>query len=135
MKTTLDIIDILYDQLKDSALKTAVSGGIYKNERPDDSTKEDVVINCLPVSGSQLQYATPNVNIYVPDLQIKIAGKPQYKPDFPRLKTLAGLASQLLRKVATPEYSYEIAFQGELREEATNQRFINIRLEFKTYNL
>ena len=135
MISTFDIIDILYIKLKTSALKAAVSGGLYKQgERPDNSTKEDIVINCLPTSGSQLQTATVNVNIYVPDSELTISGKPQFKAKFSRLQALAELAITLLKEVSVDDYHYKIAFQGTLKEESIHQHFINIRIEFKKIN-
>lgn len=136
MKSTFDIIDILHGIVKVSALKTAVSGGLYKNnDRPDDSKLEDIVINCLPASGAQLQTATVNVNIYVPDIMIKIDGKNQYKSNFTRLKTLATLAITLLEEIAMPGYIIKIVNQSIIKEELIHQHFINIRLEFTTFNL
>jgi hypothetical protein len=135
MISTFDIIDILHGIVKVSALKTAVNGGLYKNnDRPDNSKLEDIVINCLPASGAQLQTATVNVNIYVPDLMIKIDGKNQYKSNFTRLKTLTTLGITLLREIAMPGYIIEIVNQSTIREELIHQHFINIRLEFKTFN-
>ena len=135
MISTFDIIDILHGIVKVSALRTAVNGGLYKNnDRPDDSKLEDIVINCLPASGAQLQTATVNVNIYVPDLMTKTDGKNQYKSNFIRLKTLATLGITLLREIAMPGYIIEIVNQSVIREELIHQHFINIRLEFKTFN-
>ena len=136
MKSTFDIIDILHGIVKVSALETAVNGDLYKNnDRPDNSILEDIVINCLPASGAQLQTATVNVNIYVPDLMIKIGGKNQYKSNFIRLKTLATLAITLLEEIAMPGYHIEIVNQSIISEELIHQHFINIRLEYKSFNL
>lgn len=135
MISTYDIIDILHGIVKVSALRTAINGGLYKNnDRPDNSTSEDIVINCLPTSGKQFQYATPNVNIYVPDLMIKKDGVNQYKSNFPRLKTLTTLALNLLTEISMPGYHIELKWQENIPEEVIHQHIINIRLKFTTLN-
>lgn len=138
MINTLDILDVLYTRLKSSAVDTDANGGLFKNARPQGSVKEDIVINCLPVSNDMLQLATANVNIYVPDLFLKIGaieGVDQYIPNISRLQTLAGLAITILKNVNLPNYFYDIVSQGIIREPEGNQHFVNIRIEFKNINL
>ena len=135
MISTFDIIDVLYGIVNVSSLRTAINGNMYKNnDRPDKSGNEDIVINCLPTSGHQMQTATVNVNIYVPDTLIKISGVNQYKSNFTRLKTLSTLAISLLIEIAMPGYHIRIVNQGVINEDIIHQHFINIRLEFKTLN-
>jgi hypothetical protein len=135
MISTLEIIDVLYELIKVSDLKTAVNGGLYKNNyRPLNSRTEDIVINCLPTSGTQLQTASANVNIYVPDIKFRAAGNDQCQSDFTRLKTLASLAIALLEEVSMPGYHIKIVSQDMFKEAEIEQHFINIRIEFKTFN-
>jgi len=153
MIDTFGIIDILYQVLRGSQLFTdvegvepsegiegveaftAMNGAIYKVRRPDNSNKEDCVINCLPVSTDQLQRATANVNIYVPDISISLGGKPQYQPAFMRLQELSHIAISILCEMNEEQYLYEISYQGLLKEESINQHFINLRIEFTNINL
>lgn len=137
MITTLDILDVIYAKLKASDLvgtTNGIDGGIYKLVRPVDTGKEDIVINCLPVTNSLIQLATVNVNIYVPDLHVDIGTTQQYMPDTTRLDTLAAMAITALQNVNTPGYYYDIASQVVFSEEAINQHFVNIRIEFKNIN-
>lgn len=66
---SIETDDILFEILNASAeLKAALSGGIYvQGERPDNSGKEDVVINNLFLNHEVPQTGTSNVNIHVPD--------------------------------------------------------------------
>ncbi len=138
MITTLDIIQIIYDKLIASELvgtTNGISGEVYKLVRCMDTSKEDVVINCLPVTNDVLQLATVNVNIYVPDLYATAGGIQQYLPDTSRMDALAALAVAALIDVNTPGYFYDIASQVVYPEGAIHQHFINLRIEFKNINL
>ena len=52
MKTSFDIDRIVFDLLsKSQELKNTMKGGIYyQDDRPDDSTDEDVVINTITLT-------------------------------------------------------------------------------------
>ena len=67
MKTSFDINTIVYRILNVQTVKNAISGDIYKgDDRPDDSTDEDIVINTISLTQDFLpQIATSNVNVYV----------------------------------------------------------------------
>lgn len=134
MITTLEIIEIMYDELKGSELDISASGGLYKLQRPLGSTKEDIVINCLPVSNEQIQRATVNVNIYAQDIPIRVDGVQQHAPDIDRLQFLAAKAVHKLESIYYPGYSLVITQQSVIKEEAVNQHFINIRIEFRFIN-
>lgn len=138
MITTLDITDILYAKLAASDLvgtTSSITGSIYKLTRPMDSVKEDVVINCLPVTGTNpLQLATANVNIYVPDLHATVNGIRQYLPDFARMDTLAAKAIAAVDNTNAAGYFYWVASQSIFDEDTTHQHFINLRIDFKNIN-
>lgn len=137
MITTLDILDIIYTQLATSDLvgtTNNITGSIYKLTRPMDSTKEDIVINCLPVTGDLLQMATVNVNIYVPDFHATVDSVQQYFPDLARLDTLAAKAITAVDNTNTAGYFFWVASQTIFVEEAIHQHFINLRVEFKNIN-
>ena len=89
MKTTFDQDNILYGKLIASPLKQAITGGVYKAQRPLNSQNEDVVINGLPISDGTVQLGRGNVNIYVPDVKTTIGGVLQTMPNTHRLGQLA----------------------------------------------
>lgn len=135
MRTTFDQEDILYSILATSAVKAALSGGIYKQIRPDDSKLEDVVINSLPIDQGSVQRSTANVNVYVPDIQIKINGKNQYQPNTTRLKTLTALIVPALQeRYSSEKWNFWISNQTTFREPEINQHYLNLRIEFKFHN-
>jgi len=133
MISPLDAIDSIYTLLKASQLKNAVTGDLYKVQRPDDSKKEDIVINALPVTPGDINLCTVNVNVYVNDMQVSINGKPQQQPDFQRLKQLADLGKMSLLEYSSQVFKFDIANIGLIREESINQHFLNFRLEYGAF--
>lgn len=130
MKTASDVIDILWSLLNASPLKTAINGGVYKMERPLNSNVEDVVINTLPVNFLQLQTGLANVNVFVPNL---LSGG-ESKPNTKRLKELSLLAVNALKDVWSDDYHLEVQQQTLIKDEESNQYFINIRVDFFNIN-
>ena len=133
MKGVVQVIDDVYSVLKTSQLKTAVSGSLYKMQRPDDSTKEDIVINSLPVVSGDVDECVVNVNVYVPDLQISIAGKPQTQPDFARMKQLTDIGKLALEEYSSQSFRFFLDNVGVIREQSINQHFINFRLSYGAF--
>jgi hypothetical protein len=100
-----------------------------------DSTKEDIVINCLPVTNDNpLQLATVNCNIYVPDLHATFDSVQQHFPNFTRMDTLATMAVAAVDNINMPGYYFWVASQTIFPEEAIHQHFINIRIDFRNIN-
>lgn len=136
METTFEAVDAIYKVLNDGGFESLITGRMYKDvERPTGSTKEDVVINCLPMSNDQVQLATINVNIYVPDLEIKVDSKPQFIKNTMRLKSLADAAISLLEFVADDLHDFYIESQGVVPELSIHQHYVNLRIQYKYYNL
>lgn len=136
MKTPLHQIALLHTALTGSSLDAAISGAVYQLKRPVESDKEDVVINSLPVSGEQLQRGVANVNIYVPDLKLKIGGKPQTMPDMARLDALTELATPILEqryRANNGGYVFRIASTQLIEEVETQQHYVNIRVDFQFF--
>lgn len=136
MKTTLDIEDILWTFLDSSSLKTSVNGGVYKKKRPAGSTKEDVVINCLPVNNLQIQSAVANVNIHVPNKVQNISGiQDDSQPDHARLKELGNAAVSLLVDQWNNDYTFDVQQQNVFEDEDGKSHYVNIRLDFYSINI
>lgn len=143
--TTFEQEATLFHLLSLSMLKGAISGGIYKLSRPVDSILEDVVINSLPMGdGSRdpgegtIQFGTSNVNIYVPDTPIRVAGKEQLLPNTVRMGALAAIAIPVIEsftvgKVGSTQYRMWIANQGVYQEPEIRQHYINLRVEFQYF--
>lgn len=137
MRSTLDIIDIIWQVLNSSSLKTAITGGLYKGNRPLNSKLIDVTINSLPIMGTQLQLGYANVNIHVPNLVTGGSQQDNTLPDHLTLKTLTNLAIQILNDVVTEsgDVSISIEFQHTFSEPEISQHYSNIRLQVYAVNV
>lgn len=136
MKTTAEVIGILFDLTKNSSLASAITGKIRKGQRPVNSDKEDIVINCLPINNEPLQKCVANVNIYVPCFIIKENGVQTDAPDFARLETLSAMAVTAFKNVREiQDWHLEWQQQTILKDENSKSWFINIRIEFFAYNV
>lgn len=135
MTTTLDIVDILWSRLDSSAIKAAITGSICKHRRDPNSTKEDIVVNSLPVSNQQLQKGVANVNVHVPDIIVTANGMQDKQPNHERLKALAIQAVDILKDNWTATMNYDVQQQTLIRDAEAGDHFINIRIEFFIQNL
>lgn len=132
MKTTFDTDAILFDLLSKSPIKNAISGGIYVgDDRPDNSTDEDIVVNSITLTQDYLpQIGTSNVNIYVADSNKKIKGKQQLKANRTRLKSLSEKAMEVLRGARITGLKLIPTSQVTLAEPDVKQHYVNIRIEW-----
>lgn len=128
MITTLDQSTVLYKVLKNSNLKNEITGGIYKEVRPDDSTLEDIVINTIIIDNELIQTGVGNINIHIPPL---LKGE----PNTARMAELATLACNYLKYQVGDKLTFFIENQTIQREENINDWFINIRIKFKFHNI
>lgn len=134
MKTSFDTDDIMYQILSSNTeLKNMVTGGIYKGERPDSSEKEDIVINTITVTQELPQQGASNVNIYVPDMSIKIAGKPQRKANTERLRALTNKVLSVLDDASVEGLMFWVTNQSVLKEPDVFQHFSNLRIEWNIH--
>ena len=138
MIAATEIVSALWSDINSSSLKTALAsgGGVYKNRRPTDSKKEDIVINSLPVNSEQLQKAVANVNIYVPDKMINLNGTQTMVIDYARFAVLLPLATALLKeKFSSGDWHYELQQVSDVIEDKeSGSHFVNIRIEFFNIN-
>jgi hypothetical protein len=134
VKTTFDSVDIIWNALVNAGVKSLVSGGVYKSIRPINSTKEDFVVNSLPLFMGQLQNTVVNVNIHVPNLTIVANGAQDgSQPDLERLKVLTNLAVGILDNKWGNGYNYSVQQQNVIQD--YGNYFSNIRIQFVWVNL
>jgi len=135
MKTSFDLNAILFKCLNtNSAFKSALSGGVYSSERPDNSEKEDAVVNTITVTREYSpQRGRSNVNIFVPDLRVSIEGVEQRKPNEARLKALSDLAISAIETERKEGISLYIANMGVINEPEIDQHFVNLRIDWIIY--
>jgi hypothetical protein len=133
MITSFDTDDILFKVLSgNAALKAAISGGIYpESERPDNSEKEDICINTITVTRNYTpQSGTSNVNIYVPDLRLKIDGQEQRKIDRERLREITNQVISIIEAARIEGFAFWIANETVIKEPEIYQHYTNLRIEW-----
>lgn len=135
MKTSFEIEEIVFDLLVKSGVKDAINGGIYfQNDRPDNSVKEDIVINTISMTQDFYpQIATSNVNIYVPDKHRKIDGTEQLKPNHNRLSEISKVVIDVLRSSRIDGLKIITESQAVLQEPSIRQHFCNIRISWNIH--
>lgn len=109
-----------------------INGRILIGERPDDSVKEDVVINCVSLT----QYPPPqrgtfNVNIHTPDMSVKIDGKAQKIANTDRLTILTDKAVRALKEIKHDGAQSYISSVQTFRD--VGDHYSNIRLEWTAH--
>lgn len=134
MKTALDQDTAVYRLLNIPAVTGAITGAIYKGNRPADSILEDIVINTITLGDGTRQHGVANVNIYVPDIATTIGGKQQFLTNTARLITLANIVKPLLEETDGDDFVLWIDSTQIIDEPEIKQHFMNIRLEVQMYN-
>ena len=129
--TDIDIKDELWSWITASELASLVSGGVYKDLRPLNSEVEDIVIAVIArTAGEQIQRATANVNIYVPD---KRRGKEAIE-DTVRLRTLCSEAASLFGYRTTGDAIYELDSQEVMKAYGADWHIINNQISIRYNN-
>ena len=135
MKTSTEIIDMIYKYLVTTPLVTAndgLSGGVYPLQRPEGSNKEDLVIGTLSLDGEDVQIGVLNLNLHIPNLNVVVGGKPQKQPNRARMRVLSGK----LRDAISEHYfdgacSAWITNIAEIKETNLDDWYVNHRLEIR----
>jgi len=100
--TATEAIDHVFSIVWKSPLRAALSGSVHRYARPPGSALEDATVNILgEADGRQLQSATLNVNVHVPNPPAAaiVEGRPatvRDTPDGRRVSELASLAAAAL---------------------------------------
>ena len=129
--TDIDIKDDLYLWVSDSDLAGMVSGSVYKDSRPLNSALEDITISVIARdAGSQMQEATVNVNIYVPDIR---RGRETVE-DSARLRVLCSAAAGLFEYRHTGDCIVSLASQEVFKANGIDWHVINNRLRIRFNN-
>ncbi len=129
MKSTTEIVDILYQHLNGSALHDEIKaskGVIYTdNSRTVGSGKEDITIAMLSdLAGSESQEFIANVNIYVPDSTMKT----QRIINKSRVRRLSRVAIDTLEEFVASDYRFSLQQQPVFKVDGADEHCINNRL-------
>lgn len=118
---------LLYQLIASSNLKQAISGDVYKFQRPVNSDKEDVVVNAITVDSEMVQSGVANVNIHVPSIQTGDGAM----PNTARLETLEAAAVNLLEYGFGSIHTFYLLSSNVIKEPTVNEWFVNLRVQFK----
>jgi len=136
LRNTFDIETIIYQELNVSAITNVISGKVYKNSRPLNSNKVDVVVGSLPINAEQLQRTVVNVNVHAPNLKLSINGiQDNTQPDVATLKTITALVISALTDKAFTDYYFDVQQQVLFKDETSDEHYSNIRINFLSENL
>lgn len=130
MKSDIDIKDDIYAHVKGSELEAVVTGKLSKTKRPNNSTKEDIVISMLANQNGQIQEAFVNVNVYVPDL----FRENQYEEDSIRIRELCRLSEKLLKVGRGGGFRFILESQRVMEVVGTDEHLINNKLLYRQCN-
>lgn len=131
MKSGPEVASDTYQLLNVADFTSLITGGVYLVKRPQNSQLQDVVINALSLTNDQLQKGTINVNVYAPNLQLKIKGKTDTTQ--PDMQTLAALGKIVLGKIGDiygGEYRLWVSQPGLIYPDDDGSYFMNIRANY-----
>lgn len=137
MRNTFNLVDIIYLVLTaNTTITSAITGKVYKNARPLNSDKQDIVVGSLPINAEQIQQAVMNVNIHIPNLKISINGlQDNTPPNLVKLEEVTALVIEGLKDKVFSDYWFDVQQQNLFAEEATNEHYSNIRINFYSENI
>lgn len=133
-KTGSEVENDVYAILKSSAIKTLITGDIYKDgTRPLDSKKEDVIVNFISGVDGQIQEGFVNVNVYVPDIDNGGGG---YVRNVARCRVIEIALNTLAQSLTTSEYHFTLAAMIKTyKAEGISQHFVNAKLQFRLFTI
>lgn len=130
IRTDIDIKDAIYGWIATTDLATEITGEIYKDKRPLNSDKEDVLIAVIGRDARQIQEAIVNVNVYVKDER---RGQEAIE-DIPRLRMLCSLCANLFEYSHFGDWICELDSQETMEAGGIDWHIINNRLRLRFSN-
>lgn len=136
--TSNDIFNIVWNALRTSRLSNEVPT-MYADHFPTSTsnnrlTGEFIVVSPLSNAVGDIQVATININIYVPDVTPTIERSEQRYPNRKRLGELSALAYEALSKYPPNErYYFDVQSETLLSESEFFHSFVNIKVQLKKY--
>ena len=127
MKSSLDIIEKVYQLINVTSVTSIISGKVYATGRPSSSQLEDIEINTLANNSEYLQLGFVNINIYVKEIE---AGR----PNLAKFKQVIDVLIPLLDDVKLDEITIQIDDdKGIFKDnEKDNEYFYNLKLTYQT---
>ncbi len=131
--TSTEIFDIVWGDIRKSPLAEAVPT-MYADHYPNKPSGEFIVVTSLTNAIGDLQVATVNVNIYVPDTTPTIGKEEQRYPNRKRLNELTRIAFEALEGYPTNErWYFDVSDETLISEEGISYSFSNIQVKLIKY--
>lgn len=129
--TSAEIFSLVWDRVRNFGLYEAV-GNMYADRHPVNPTGEFIVLTPLTNVTGDMQVATVNVNIYVPDDTPTINREEQRVPNRKRLGELTRIAFDTIGCYPADErWFFDISNETIISEEAIPYTFSNIKVTLK----
>lgn len=124
---TIQTDSVIYRILKESQL-IDINGDIYTaGERPENSDREDIVINNISFEHSTPRRGVSNINIHVPDIAVQIDGTQQFKANRERLQDLTQIVTTIIETTIIEGVGLHIDTTQVFAEETAHEHYMNIR--------
>lgn len=124
---TIQTDSVIYRILKESQL-IDINGDIYTaGERPENSDREDIVINNISFEHSTPRRGVSNINIHVPDIAVQIDGTQQFKANRERLQDLTQQVTTIIEMTTIEGVGLHIDTTQVFAEETAHEHYMNIR--------
>mgnify|MGYP004689768411 FL=1 len=131
--TSTEIFDIVWGYIRKSPLAEAVPT-MYADHYPNKPSGDFIVVTSLTNAIGDLQVATVNVNIYVPDTTPTIGKEEQRYPNRKRLNELTRIAFEALEGYPTNErWYFDVSDETLISEEGISYSFSNIQVKLIKY--
>ncbi len=131
--TSTEIFNLVWQCLRESPLSEQLPV-MYADHHPANPTGEFVVMTSLTNVAGDVQVATVNVNIYVPDQTPTINREEQRYPNRERLNELTRIAFDALGCYpAESRWFFDVSEETLISEEEISYTFSNIKVKLKRY--
>lgn len=128
-KTGGGVEEDVYMLLRNSLLKTSISGSLYRDGmRPINSVNEDAIVSFLTGIDGEIQTGVLNLNIYVPDI---VSNKQKVK-NISRCSELEVLANDFIQSLSLyGDYQFSLDNMIQtFKSDEIDQHFVNCRIKF-----
>jgi len=108
MKTTFDVLDILYPIVNVASVKTLINGKVYRTAKPPNRTVKDIVVFALPIleaEESVIQECPVVINCYAPNVADQ--------PDESSISTITKMVTKKLEAYSSGSTYYDIQITSQ----------------------
>ena len=130
MKTVFNVVNILFPVVNVASVKSTIDGKVYRDAKPQNSTKRDIVVSSLPISYNPrdplIQQGTAIINCYAKNLS-------DGKQDIANLKSMTDAVIAVIAAYshASKYYVFEITSQLLLNDvDQPEMSYSSLRVDY-----